>query len=96
MHALGRVAAERGQVEDLDHVQLLQEDVAAGVGRHLVDFVAAIVGVDGLGPVRAKGGQIARGQVAVVGAAIGVDGLGDVAFVESGSPLRGKPAIGAA
>ena len=69
-------------VEQLYQVQLLKQDVAAGVGRRLADGIAVVGGGDRLLPSRAAISQVSHGEKTALFLAEVDDGLRDLAAVE--------------
>ena len=50
MDAPCRVAAKGLQIETLDDIEFLEQDMAAGIGRHLIDGVATVRGLNRIVP----------------------------------------------
>ena len=93
---VGRQAAHGAEVEPLHQVERLQQDVAAGIGRHLVDPVAVVVHVDRLVPAGVVGGEVGLVQQAAVDAAGLPYRARNRSLVERGAPLLGDPPQGRA
>ena len=84
--ALRRVTPHRPQVELLNDVQLLQQDVAAGVGGRLVDRVAVVSRGYGQLPPRPAIGEVLEGQNPALFLAEPDQGSGRLALIERVAP----------
>ena len=82
VYGLRGVAPEPLNVELLDDVQLLQQDVAAGVWWRLEDGVAAICGGYGVLPLTVEAPQVFKGEEASVHPVIADNSCGNLAAVE--------------
>ena len=83
----GRIAAHALQIEQFYDIQLLQKDMAARIGRHLVDLVAAVVDMDRFGPVGVVVAKVLFCEKAIAGTAEFGDCSGNLALVEGLSPI---------
>ena len=78
----GGVAAEGFEVEPLDQVQFLEEDMAAGVGRGLVNGVAVVGGGNGVLPAGPAVSQVLQRQDTALFLAELDDGPGNFTLVK--------------
>ena len=84
----GGTEAHCRQIVLPDDVQLLEQDVAAGIGRRFVHRIVAVLGGDGFLPAGVAVGQVGHRQQAALFLAETDDGGGDVAAIENLAPLR--------
>ena len=84
--------AGRLQVVLADDVQLLQQNMAAGVGGRFVHGIVAVIGGDGFLPAGGAVGQVGHRQQAALLVAEADDGGGDVPAIEGVPPLFGNDA----
>ena len=86
---VGAVVAERLDVVALENVQHLERHEALGIGRHLVDVVAAVARVNRVHPIRLVAGEIGLGEKPAALLKVGRDGASDRALVERIASSRG-------
>ena len=80
--ARGGAAAQQLQIELLHQVQLLEQDVSAGIGRGLIDRVAPVGGGDGFLPPGMAIGQVLHGEQATLLITELDDGPGDLPLIK--------------
>ena len=87
--AFGSVAAQVAQIKALGEAQLLQQHMAAGIRRRLVDAMAAISSGDGVRPADVLVGQILHRYQALLLLAEPDNLLSDISLVEDALALAG-------
>src|SRR6202035_5170069 len=94
MERVGTSEAHRFEIVAFQNIEHLQCGDALSVRRKLVHFVAAVIGGNGLDPLRLMRGEILLAQITTVGVEEGIDLFGDFTFVKSIASLLSEQTIG--